>query len=102
MISAIVLSLIGILFIFSAGTYWGNVHYDGQTPFYLKQAIYFIIALIICAAIMNWEFLQQPKVWKIFYIISLGLLVAVLIPGIGIVRNGSQSDRNRSFNDTTG
>lgn len=91
MISAIALSLIGILFIFSAGTYWGNVHYEGQTPFYLKQSIYFIVALIICSAIMNWEILQQPKVWRIFYIISLGLLVAVLIPGIGIVRNGSQS-----------
>ncbi|MGN7477238.1 putative lipid II flippase FtsW [Solibacillus silvestris] len=88
---AIALSLIGIVFIFSAGTYWGNVHYRGQTPFYLKQSIYFVIALIICVGVMRWELLQRQKVWGIFYIVSIGLLIAVLIPGIGIVRNGSQS-----------
>ncbi|WP_445683004.1 putative lipid II flippase FtsW [Solibacillus sp. FSL K6-4121] len=89
--SSIVLSIIGIVFIFSAGTYWGNVHYTGQTPFYQKQAIYFIIALFICIAMMNWELLRSQKIWGMLYIVSLVLLVAVMIPGIGIVRNGSQS-----------
>ena len=89
--SAVVLSLIGILFIFSAGTYWGNVHYGGQTPFYLKQAIYFIIALVLCVVLMQSEFLQRQQVWGLFYVVSIVMLIAVLIPGIGIVRNGSQS-----------
>lgn len=89
--SAVVLSLIGIVFVFSAGTYWGNAHYGGQTPFYLKQAIYFIIALILCVVLMQLEVLQRQQVWGLFYLLSIGMLVAVLIPGVGIVRNGSQS-----------
>lgn len=40
---------------------------------------------------MNAKALQNPAVWRIFYIFSIVLLVAVLIPGIGISRNGSQS-----------
>src|SRR5690606_41517356 len=49
------------------------------------------VALCILVAMMTWGFLQQAKVWRIFSSLSLRLLVAVLIPGIGIVRNGSQS-----------
>ncbi|MER1955889.1 MAG: putative lipid II flippase FtsW [Solibacillus sp.] len=89
--SAFLLSIIGIVFIYSAGTYWGEVHYFGQTPFYFKQALYFGVAVVCCVVVMNIPAFQQEKLWAIFYVLSLVLLVAVLIPGIGIVRNGSQS-----------
>ena len=79
------------MFIYSAGTYWSSVHYVGQTPFYIKQAIYFIIALVGCVILMNAKLLQLERTWTFLYVLSLLLLVAVLIPGVGIVRNGSQS-----------
>ncbi|MEK4629647.1 MAG: putative peptidoglycan glycosyltransferase FtsW [Solibacillus sp.] len=90
-LSAFILSLVGIVFIYSAGTYWSLVHYDGQTPFYIKQGIYFGLALVSCFVLMNVKGLKKPHIWRAFYILSLLLLIAVLIPGIGIVRNGSQS-----------
>ena len=90
-VSAFLLSVIGIVFIYSAGTYWGEVHYFGQTPFYMKQALYFLLALVACVMVMKMPVLQNEKLWAVFYILSLVLLIAVLIPGIGIVRNGSQS-----------
>lgn len=40
---------------------------------------------------MNVKWLQNANLWRIFYWLSVALLVAVLVPGIGIVRNGSQS-----------
>lgn len=40
---------------------------------------------------MRAKFLHSERTWTIMYILSLLLLVAVLIPGVGIVRNGSQS-----------
>ena len=81
----------GIVFIYSAGTYWGNIHYFGQTPFFIKQGIYFVIALIGCLIVMKTPIFQQEKLWIVLYWVSIILLIAVLIPGIGIVRNGSQS-----------
>lgn len=40
---------------------------------------------------MRMPIFQQEKLWTVLYWISILLLIAVLIPGIGIVRNGSQS-----------
>lgn len=67
------------------------MHYAGQTPFHVKQAIYCVGAIILCLFVMNATFLRKSSFWFVCYIASLLLLVAVLIPGIGIVRNGSQS-----------
>lgn len=67
------------------------MHYEGQVPFYLKQLIYFIMALFIFYFVSRMPSILEEKTWKVFYVISLILLVLVLIPGIGIVRNGSRS-----------
>lgn len=40
---------------------------------------------------MKAKFLHSERTWTMLYVFSLLLLVGVLIPGIGIVRNGSQS-----------
>ncbi|QCR31710.1 cell division protein FtsW [Lysinibacillus sp. SGAir0095] len=91
MISAILLSLIGIIFIYSAGTYWSSMHYEGEMPFYLKQSIYLVLAIVVFLFITNMPIFTEEKTWIILYVISLLLLVLVLIPGVGLVRNGSQS-----------
>ncbi|MFP3916367.1 putative lipid II flippase FtsW [Lysinibacillus telephonicus] len=90
-ISALLLSTIGIIFIYSAGTYWSSIHYEGQMPFYVKQLIYLILAIVVFTVVANMPIFTLQKTWIILYVFSLLLLVLVLIPGIGIVRNGSQS-----------
>ncbi|KGR80443.1 cell division protein FtsW [Ureibacillus manganicus DSM 26584] len=91
MISSILLSVVGVLFIFSAGTYWSQVHYEGDTPFYIRQSIYLVIALIVFFTVIKMSLFTEEKTWITLYIISLILLVLVLVPGIGLSRNGSQS-----------
>ncbi|RQW75047.1 cell division protein FtsW [Lysinibacillus composti] len=90
MISAVLLSVIGIIFIYSAGTYWSSVHYEGEVPFYIKQSIYLGLALTVFFIVTRMNIITEEKTWVTFYILSLVLLVLVLIPGIGIVRNGSR------------
>lgn len=85
------LSTIGIIFIYSAGTYWSSIHYEGQLPFYLKQLIYLILAIFVFTVVANMPMFTVEKTWISLYVFSLFLLILVLIPGIGIVRNGSQS-----------
>lgn len=83
--------MIGILFIFSAGTYWSSIHYEGQLPFYIKQSMYLVLAIIVFLFITNTPIFTQEKTWTLLYVFSLILLILVLIPGIGIWRNGSRS-----------
>ncbi|MFP7201797.1 putative peptidoglycan glycosyltransferase FtsW [Lysinibacillus halotolerans] len=90
-ISAFLLSLIGIVFIFSAGTYWSSIHYEGELPFYIKQSMYLLLAIIVFIFVANMPVFTREKTWITLYVLSLILLVLVLIPGIGIVRNGSRS-----------
>lgn len=85
------LSCIGIVFIYSASAYWSEVHYAGQMPFYLKQLMYLAVALLVFMFVSRNKWLLHESWWRLFYIISIVLLIAVLIPGIGLWRNGSRS-----------
>ncbi|CAM3086727.1 putative lipid II flippase FtsW [Filibacter tadaridae] len=90
-VSAMALSFIGLAFVHSAGSYWGAVHYADSSPFIVKQAIYMAVSIGIALAMMKSPLTSNPKMWTFFYYATILLLVAVLIPGIGVVRNGSQS-----------
>lgn len=79
------------MFVHSAGSYWSEVHYQGQTPFALKQGLYLIVGVAGAFFIQNKLFLRLPTFWHVLYLLSVVLLIGVLIPGIGVVRNGSQS-----------
>ncbi|WP_432359486.1 putative lipid II flippase FtsW [Sporosarcina sp. UB5] len=90
-ISAVSLSLIGLAFVHSAGSYWGQVHYADSSPFIVKQGIYMIVSIVIAFMLMKGPWTSNESFWTAFYYITILLLVAVMIPGIGVVRNGSQS-----------
>lgn len=88
---AICLTMIGILFVYSSSYYWGIVHYANEFPFYMKQLIYAIAALILFFIFIRLKIKWSKRIVVSFYIFSLLLLVMVLIPGIGIQRNGATS-----------
>ena len=90
-VSAAALSLIGLAFVHSAGSYWGAVRYADSSPFIIKQTIYMIVSICIAYLIMKSSLTSNPKTWTVVYYLAILLLVAVLIPGVGASRNGSQS-----------
>ncbi|WP_431029393.1 FtsW/RodA/SpoVE family cell cycle protein [Lysinibacillus sp. LZ02] len=89
--SALLLTLIGIVFIYSASAYWSEVHYADDLPFYVKQMMYFALALVCFTIVSRSKWLLDEKWWFLLYVLSIVLLIAVLIPGIGVWRNGSRS-----------
>ncbi|MBB4824020.1 cell division protein FtsW [Sporosarcina luteola] len=90
-ISAVALSFIGLIFVHSAGSYWGKTHYADSSPFIVKQGIYMVVSFGVAYLMMKSPLLSNSTFWTYFYYITIILLAAVLIPGIGAVRNGSQS-----------
>ncbi len=88
---AMLLTIIGILFVYSASDYWGKVHYVDQTPFYVKQLIYACAALLLFFAIVRSKVKFTLKTVFWIYLVSIVLLILVLVPGIGLLRNGSRS-----------
>lgn len=90
-IVVMLLSVIGIIFVYSAGTYWSSVHYAGQVSFYVKQSVYLVAGIVVFVFVSQMSFLRNERMWVVLYILSNILLILVLIPGIGLERNGSQS-----------
>lgn len=87
----LLLSCIGLVFVYSAGTYWSAIHYAGQVSFYVKQGLYLVVSLLVFYVVSQLKILRNERFWLTLYIFSLFLLVLVLVPGIGLERNGSQS-----------
>ncbi len=85
------LILIGLLMIFSSSYIWADYKFGDSLKYVKQQLIFVIIGFLILYIIMKLNSDFFYKYSKYFLIISFILLGLVLIPGVGVVRNGSRS-----------
>lgn len=91
LISTIILSITGIFMIYSSSNVWAEYLYNDSFYYFKRQSIFFVIGLFIIYLFYKINLDKIYKYIKIIEMIGLALLILVLIPGIGIVKNGSQS-----------
>ena len=89
--SVLLISLFGILMIYSASNVWASYKFNDPYKFVKNQGLFFIIGVILMFIIskINYQYYYQKA--NIILLICFILLILVLIPGIGTVRNGSKS-----------
>ena len=87
----VIISLFGILMIYSSSSIWAEYKYNDSFKFLKLQSIFFIIGLIMMIIVSKIDYRVYKKKSNIILFICIILLVLVLIPGIGSVRNGSRS-----------
>lgn len=90
-ISVILISIFGIIMIYSASSIWAEFKYQDAFKYVKQQGLFFIIGILamLFASKIDLEFLRKKA--NLILGICFILLVLVLIPGIGTVRNGSRS-----------
>ncbi len=90
-ISIILISIFGIVMIYSASNIWADYKYNDSLKYVKNQAMFFIIGIFLMITISKinykWYYKNANKILLLCFI----LLILVLIPGIGSVRNGSRS-----------
>ena len=91
LISVVIISIFGILMIYSASYIWAEYKYGDALKYVKNQGLFFIIGLILMIIISKIDYKVYLKKSNLILISCLALLVLVLIPGIGTVRNGSRS-----------
>ena len=91
LISVIILSLFGLLMIYSSSTIWAEYKFNDPYKFLKTQGIFLIIGYILIYIISNIPYQTYLKYSNIILISCIILLILVLIPGIGTIRNGSRS-----------
>lgn len=77
--------------VYSASAIWADYRFDDSFYFAKRQLLFAIIGLIAMFFIMNIDYWTWRSWSKVILITCFVLLIAVLIPGIGNVRNGSRS-----------
>ncbi|KUP07018.1 stage V sporulation protein E [Bacillus coahuilensis p1.1.43] len=91
LIVTLVLLSIGIIMVYSASAIWAEYKFGDSFYFAKRQLLFAGVGLVAMFVVMNIEYWIWRKYSKTILIICFVLLVAVLIPGIGVLRNGSRS-----------
>ncbi len=91
LIGIVIISLFGLLMIYSSSYIWAEYKFDNAYKFVTNQSIFFIMGLIAIYIISKIDYNFYYKHCNKIFITCLILLILVLIPGVGMVRNGSQS-----------
>lgn len=89
--SVIILSLFGLLMIYSSSNVWASYKFNDPYKYLKSQALFLIIGYIIIKLISNIPYTLYKKYSNHILLSCITLLVLVLIPGIGTIRNGSRS-----------
>jgi len=90
-ITVISLIIFGLVMIFSSSYIWAEYKYNNPYKYVISQSIFFFMGLIIMNILSKIDYKVYLKYSNIILLICFILLVLVLIPGIGQIRNGSRS-----------
>ena len=91
LISTIILVIFGVIMVYSSSNIWSSYKYNDPYKYVKSQFIFFIIGLIAIYIITKIKPSILEQYSNHLLLICLILLILVLIPGIGKVRNGSRS-----------
>ena len=91
LISAILLSVFGIVMIYSASSIWSVYKFDDAFYYVKHQGFFFVIGIVLVLFLSKIDYKFYYKSSNKIILVCLILLILVLIPGIGKIRNGSRS-----------
>lgn len=91
LISTIILICFGIIMVYSSSNIWASYKYGEPYKFVKYQFFFFIVGLFFIYTLTKLNPTIYEKYSNKLLLICFILLVLVLIPGIGKVRNGSRS-----------
>ncbi len=77
--------------VYSSSYIWAEYKFDDPFKFIKNQGLFLIIGIILMLIISKINYNIYQKNSKLILITCLILLILVLIPGIGTIRNGSRS-----------
>ncbi|AQX53959.1 stage V sporulation protein E [Priestia flexa] len=82
---------IGLIMVYSASAVWATYKFEDSFFFAKRQLLFAGLGICAMFVIMNIDYWTWRTWSKTLVIICFVLLILVLIPGVGLVRNGSQS-----------
>jgi len=91
LMAIIIISLFGLLMIYSSSSIWAEYKFGDPYKYLKSQGIFLLLGYIIMFIIAKISYLTYKRYSNLILFACIILLIIVLIPGIGTVRNGSRS-----------
>ena len=91
LISVIILSIFGCIMIYTSSNVWALYKFNDAFKYLKNQSIFLILGIFLMYFLAKLDYNFYKKKANLIIGICFILLVLVLIPGIGVVRNGSRS-----------
>lgn len=91
LITILLISIFGIVMIYSASYVWAEYKFDDPYKFVKHQLLFFMIGVVLMMIISKVDYRIYYEKANLLLGIVLALLILVIIPGVGTVRNGSRS-----------
>jgi len=90
-LSSVLLIIFGLIMIYSSSSIWALYKFSDSFKYVKQQALFAFIGIVLVYIVskINYKFYYDNA--TTIFLICVFLLVLVLIPGIGSVRNGSRS-----------
>ena len=90
-IGIVCISLFGVLMIYSSSYIWAEYKFSDPLKYVKNQGLFLCIGLVLMLFVSKIDISFYYKKMNLILFLSIVLLVLVLIPGIGTIRNGSRS-----------
>lgn len=86
----VVLTIIGLVMLLSASTPAANIKFGKSYYFFIRQLVFTVIGIVLMYIISFIDYHRYKKYANVGILVGIALLILVLIPHIGIERNGSR------------
>ncbi len=90
-ITVIVLILFGLVMIYSASSIWAEYKFHDAFKYVKQQSLFIAVGIVLMVIVSKIDYKYYHKKTGLILAACLFLLILVLIPGVGSVRNGSRS-----------
>ena len=90
-ISVALLALFGCFMVYTSSNIWAEYKFNNSYKYFINQFVFFILGLFIMYFVSKIDYKIYKKKSTLIISVCFILLVLVLMPGIGVVRNGSRS-----------
>lgn len=91
LVAVIMISVLGLIMIYSSSYIWAEYKYGDSLKYFKNQGLFLIIGIILMMIVSKIDYGIYFKKANIILFICMILLVLVIIPGVGTIRNGSRS-----------
>lgn len=91
LLTVLALLAVGLIMVYSASAVWADYKFNDSFYFAKRQLLFAGVGIAAMFIVMNVEYWTWRKFAGALLIFCFILLILVLIPGIGTVRNGSRS-----------